>query len=138
MIGGATICSLSVRGAFIQFLPMALKVYAYKGCGTCRKAAKYLAEKSVEYKEIAIRENPPSKAELKRMLAAVGDLKKLFNTSGQDYRSLGMKDKLPTMTVAQAIDLLSTNGNLIKRPFAIDGEKGVVGFRENEWDELLG
>jgi len=117
---------------------MALKVYAYKGCGTCRKAAKYLAEKAVDYKEIAIRETPPSKAELKRMLAAVGDLKKLFNTSGQDYRALGMKDKLPSMSTTEAIDLLAGNGNLIKRPFAIDGDKGVVGFCENEWDDLLG
>ncbi len=116
---------------------MALKVYAYKGCGTCRKAQKFLTETGVDYKEIPIRETPPSKAELKRMLKAVGELKKLFNTSGQDYRALGMKDKLPTLSEAEAIDLLAANGNLIKRPFAIDGDQGVVGFKEDEWKALL-
>ena len=69
-----------------------------------------------------------------------GDLRRLFNTSGQDYRALGMKDKLPTMTTDAALKLLSTNGNLVKRPFAIDAANKVflVGFKEDEWSAALG
>ena len=112
-----------------------LKVYHYKGCDTCRKALKYLDAQGVNYTPIPIRETPPSKAELKRMLACYdGELKRLFNTSGQDYRALGIKDQIKTISVKDAIDLLAGNGNLIKRPFAIDGDKGIVGFKIDEWD----
>ena len=71
------------------------------------------------------------------MLTLTGDIKKLFNTSGQDYRALGMKDKLSGMSEAQALDLLASNGNLIKRPFMISGENGAVGFKQEEWDRLV-
>lgn len=117
---------------------MSVKVYEYKGCGTCKKALKYLEENGIDYKKIAIRETPPSKAELKKMLKFMdGDLKKLFNTSGQDYRKLNIKDKLPKMSETQAIDLLSKNGNLIKRPFALSAQTGIVGFKTEVWDELF-
>ncbi|MEZ5301730.1 MAG: arsenate reductase family protein [Verrucomicrobiales bacterium] len=113
-----------------------LKVYAYKGCGTCRKAAKWLAENGIAHEEIPIRETPPTKKELRAMLASYsGDLKRIFNTSGGDYRELGIKDQLPGLTPAQVIDLLASNGNLIKRPFVFDPatETGLVGFSETEW-----
>ena len=85
----------------------------------------------IEYKKIPIRETPPTKAELKRVLKAYdGEIRRLFNTSGQDYRKLGIKDKLPSMTDAQAIDLLSKNGNLIKRPFAIGKDVATVGLQD--------
>jgi len=114
-----------------------IKLYSYKNCGTCRKALKFLESKSIEYKEIAIRETPPSKTELKAMLKELGELKKLFNTSGQDYRSMSLKDKLPTMSESQAIELLSSNGNLVKRPFVYSKDKKTVGFKEDKWNEIF-
>ncbi|RYD17649.1 MAG: arsenate reductase family protein, partial [Verrucomicrobiaceae bacterium] len=87
----------------------------------------------------AIRETPPSVAELKTVLAATGgDIRKLFNTSGVDYRELGMKDKLPAMSEAEALKLLATNGNLVKRPFALGDGKALVGFKESDWAAALG
>jgi arsenate reductase len=116
----------------------ALRVYEYKNCGTCRKALKYLDEQGVTYERIAIREQPPTIAELKKMLKALnGELKRIFNTSGGDYKSMNMKDRLPTLTDAEAVELLAANGNLIKRPFVIQGNDGLIGFKENEWDAFL-
>jgi arsenate reductase len=116
----------------------ALRVYEYKNCGTCRKALKYLDEQGVTYERIAIREQPPTIAELKKMLKALnGELKRMFNTSGGDYKSMNMKDRLPTLTDAEALELLAANGNLIKRPFVIQGNDGLIGFKENEWDAFL-
>jgi len=115
-----------------------LKLYAYKNCDTCRKAIKYLDEKGAEYELIPIREQPPTKAELKTMLASHdGNTRKLFNTSGGDYKALNLKEKLPNVTKMEVIDLLSKNGNLIKRPFLIAGDRGLVGFREKEWGEQI-
>lgn len=113
-----------------------LKIYAYTGCSTCRNALKWLKNHDIPFQEIAIRETPPSAAELKKMLAARGDdLRALFNTSGMDYRAQGMKEKFPSMSTAQALKLLSENGNLVKRPFAIDAAGGIAlnGFKEPEW-----
>jgi arsenate reductase len=116
-----------------------LKIYMYKNCGTCQKAKKYLAANKIDYAEIPIRETPPTKAELKRMLKHMdGNIKKLFNTSGMDYKSENMKDVLPTLNDAQAVDRLNANGNLVKRPFLIAENFGTVGFKENVWDDLLG
>ncbi|MDK1021204.1 MAG: arsenate reductase family protein [Candidatus Hydrogenedentes bacterium] len=117
---------------------MGLKVYAYKNCGTCRKALKWLDERKRAYTQIPIRERPPTKTELRRMLGYLdGDIKKLFNTSGGDYKALNLKDKLPKMSRVEAIDLLSGNGNLVKRPFALSGESGTVGFKEDVWQDLF-
>ncbi|MCB9652747.1 MAG: arsenate reductase family protein [Deltaproteobacteria bacterium] len=110
-----------------------MKFYGYSGCGTCRKAKKWLEENGLEYEEVAIRETPPSKTMLKTMLQIVGDPKRLFNTSGQDYRALGIKDKLPTMTERDVLELLSTNGNLVKRPFVLSASDGTVGFDAEVW-----
>ncbi|WP_395744228.1 arsenate reductase family protein [Prosthecobacter sp.] len=117
-----------------------LKVYAYSGCSTCKNALKWLKQHSISFEETAIRETPPSLAELKAMLAAHdGDLRRLFNVSGMDYRSLGLKDKLPGMSTEDALKLLAGNGNLVKRPFAIDPKNKVnlVGFKEAEWAGAL-
>ena len=112
-------------------------MYEYAKCSTCRKAQKYLDANGVDYTLAPIRETPPTKAELKRMLTITGDIKKLFNTSGLDYRALGIKDKLSGMSEAQALDLLASNGNLIKRPFMLSSENGAVGFDPKEWDRLI-
>ena len=118
-----------------------LKVYAYSGCSTCKNALKWLKGRSIACEEIAIRETPPSVGELKAMLATQGgELRRLFNVSGMDYRSLGLKDRLPGMSTEEALGLLASNGNLVKRPFAIDAGKKVflVGFKETEWEGALG
>lgn len=117
-----------------------LKLYAYSGCSTCRNAIKWLKQHAIAFEEVAIRETPPSLAEHKAALAAIGgDLRKLFNVSGLDYRSLGLKDKLPTMSTDAALKLLAENGNLVKRPFAIDAKNKIhlVGFKEPEWQATL-
>lgn len=116
-----------------------LKVYTYSGCSTCKSATKWLKANGVTFDEKPIRETPPPVAELKAMLRARGDLKPLFNTSGQDYRAMGIKDKLTDMSEADALKLLSEHGNLVKRPFALDKDAGVylVGFKEDEWQKAL-
>ena len=115
---------------------MTLKFYEYSGCSTCKKAQKFLDAKHIIYKKIAIRDAPPTRTELKKMLSFnEGDTKKLFNVSGQDYRRLNIKDKIKTINATEAIDLLANNGNLIKRPFIIDDTWGAVGFKEDIWQQ---
>jgi arsenate reductase len=118
-----------------------LKVYTYQACSTCRDAIKWLKARRIEFDERAIRETPPSVSELQAMLAArKGNLRAIMNTSGMDYRALGLKDKLPGMSEAETLKLLSTNGNLVKRPFALDKAQGIylTGFKEAEWKSALG
>ncbi len=116
-----------------------ISVYAYKGCDTCRKALKWLTERGIPHEVKAIRETPPTVAELNVALVAFGgDLRPLFNTSGGDYRELGLKDKLPSMTADEAVALLSKNGNLVKRPFVIGDGVVLVGLKEGEWAGVLG
>lgn len=108
-----------------------LKFYGYKGCDSCRKARKQLEAKGTSFEEIAIRETPPEIPELRAMLKAYdGNVKKLFNTSGGDYRALQLGSKLPSMSEDEALALLASNGNLVKRPFLIDETNGIyqVGY----------
>ena len=115
-----------------------IRIYTYEKCDTCRKALRFLAARGVEPRVVPIREQPPAKAELKRMLGFVGgDLRKLFNASGRDYKELGMKDRLPKLSEAEALDLLSKNGNLVKRPFLLTEKNGTIGFNEAEWRQLF-
>ncbi|MCW8947339.1 MAG: Spx/MgsR family RNA polymerase-binding regulatory protein [Sedimenticola sp.] len=112
-----------------------LRAYLYSNCSTCRKAKKYLTDQQIAFEEIPIREQPPSLAELEQMLAAYdGDIRKLFNTSGQDYRKGDYKEKLKSMSVKQALSALAANGNLIKRPFLISDNTALVGFKPDQWD----
>jgi len=115
-----------------------LKVYAYQGCSTCRNAIKWLKLHSIPFEEIAIRETPPSLQEL-QSAAKSRELRALFNVSGQDYRALGLKDRLPEMSSSDALELLRQNGNLVKRPFVVKAEADVylVGFKEEEWGRVL-
>ena len=117
---------------------MGLKVYYYDKCGTCKKALKWLDERVVGYMLHPIREKPPTKKELKEALKAVGDSRKLFNVSGQDYRKMDLKSRLPSMSDAERIDLLAQNGNLIKRPFVVGDGVRLVGFDAETWAEALG
>jgi len=116
-----------------------LTVYAYKNCDTCRKALKWLKEHEVPHQVKAIRQTPPSEEELQTAITSIGgDLRPLFNTSGGDYRELGLKDKLPTLSRDEAVTLLSQNGNLVKRPFAIGKGILLIGFKEETWEKSLG
>jgi arsenate reductase len=115
-----------------------MKVYTYKNCSTCRDAVKWLREHAISFEELPIRETPPSLEELRAALVAFGgDPRPLFNTSGQDYRALGLKDKLPAMSADEALALLAANGNLVKRPFVIDSKRGILltGFKPAEWQQ---
>lgn len=115
---------------------MAVKIYEYAKCSTCQKALKFLDAKKIKYEKVAIAENPPSPAELKKMLKylkAKGEtFKKLFNTSGLQYRELKISDQLKNgMTEEEAIQLLSKNGMLVKRPFVLTETDGAVGKIED-------
>ena len=115
-----------------------LKIYTLSNCDTCRAATKWLRARGLEFEERAIRETPPSIPELRAALAASGgELRKLFNVAGRDYREMKLVDKLPTMTEAAALSLLAGNGNLVKRPFALGKNAGVVGFKPDEWESFL-
>jgi arsenate reductase len=109
--------------------------FSYNKCGTCRKAKKILDAYKLSYDEIDITETPPPKSVLKKAIKARG-MKKLFNTSGEQYKKLRIKDKIGAMTEAQAIELLSRNGRLVKRPIAVDGNRITVGFNEIEYKEV--
>jgi arsenate reductase len=105
------------------------KFYGYKKCSTCRNAEKALEKSGVAYAFEDITIAPPSKAELKRVLVLTGlPVRKLFNVSGEQYKLLGIKDKLPTLTEDAALTLLAGNGRLVKRPIVTDGKKATVGF----------
>lgn len=118
---------------------MALDFYWYPKCGTCRKAKKWLEEHNIDFKEIHIVENPPSKDELLSIYKKSGvELKKFFNTSGQKYRELGLKDKLAAMSEIEMLDLLSSNGMLVKRPLTVGDQKVTIGFKEDQFAETWG
>ena len=115
-----------------------IKVYAYKNCSTCQKALKFLDQNNISYELLAIREQPPTVAELKLMLQVQKDLKKLFNTSGLEYKALNMKEQVKSLSEEQALKLLSQNGKLVKRPFLISSEGlALVGFKTEEWSKVL-
>ncbi|MEC1595765.1 arsenate reductase family protein [Bacillus spizizenii] len=115
---------------------MSLTFYWYPKCGTCRKAKKWLEEHGKEINEIHIAEQPPSKEELKALYEKSGlDLKKFFNTSGMKYRELNLKEKLYHMSEDEQLELLASDGMLIKRPLTTDGEKVTVGFKDDQFEE---
>ncbi len=118
-----------------------LKVYEYSKCSTCIKALKFLDAKKVKYQKLPIVDKAPTQKELKEMLAALkergGSLKNLFNTSGLVYKEMKLSEKFPSMTEAEAIKLLSENGKLVKRPFALGDKIALVGFKEDEWKKVF-
>lgn len=118
---------------------MPVKAYLYDKCGTCRKAKQWLNNKNVPFNEIPIIDAPPTKEELRKIWQASGlDLRKLFNTSGQFYRELELKDKLPQMSEEAMLELLASNGKLIKRPLITDDKTVTVGFKEDEMETAWG
>ena len=116
---------------------MSLTFYWYPKCGTCRNAKKWLDNHQIQYEAIDIVETPPSRAEIEQLYKKSNlDLKKLFNTSGQKYRALGLKDKLKDATEAEMLDILATDGMLLKRPIVTDEVKVTVGFKEELFEEM--
>ena len=115
-----------------------MKIYTYKNCSTCERATRWLDAEGITYEELPIRETPPSADELLQMLTYQnGELRKLFNTAGADYRELKLKDSLPNMTQREAIQLLASRGNLVKRPFLLGDGFGLVGFKEEVWEAVF-
>lgn len=117
---------------------MGLTFYWYPKCGTCRNAKKWLDAHNVSYQDVHIVENTPSREELEKLYKKSGlDLKKFFNTSGMKYRELGLKDKVKTASDEELLDILASDGMLIKRPLLTDGEKVTLGFKEEEYEKFF-
>jgi arsenate reductase len=118
---------------------MPLKVYHYPKCSTCRKALAFLAKHGVKHETIDIVNEPPSKTELKRVLKQSGlPLKKMFNTSGESYRTGRFGERLASMTEAEALDALARDGKLIKRPVVLGSDFALVGFDQAAYDARFG
>jgi arsenate reductase len=116
-----------------------LKVYQYPTCSTCRSAVKWLKEQRHELELQHIAEQPPTVEELRVLVKNSGlPLKKFFNTSGEVYRALNLKDKLAGLSEDEQLALLSTHGMLIKRPVVTDGKKVTVGYKEDQYAEAWG
>jgi arsenate reductase len=117
---------------------MALTVFQYPKCSTCRKALKWLDEHGVRYESVNIVERPPARSTLDSALKHAGlPVRALFNTSGESYRSGGFRERLPGLSQAEALAALAQDGKLIKRPLVIDGDQVLVGFDEKKWSEAL-
>ena len=118
--------------------PFMLKIYCYPRCTTCQRATKYLDAKSVEYEYINIKENNPDKETLRSLWQKSGlDLKKFFNTSGILYREMELSKKLTAMSDEEKLDLLATDGMLVKRPILVTEKTVLVGFKETQWEVEL-
>ncbi len=114
-----------------------LKFYGYKKCSTCRKAEKFLQQAEIAYEYIDITDYPPTTEEL-ATIAQRSDvsLKKLFNTSGMQYRELNIKELLPNLSDQDILTLLAGNGRLIKRPLIVSKSQASVGFKEELFRDI--
>ena len=108
----------------------------YPKCSTCKKAEKWLEARGAEFEFRDIKTDNPTAEELKEWHRKSGlPLKRFFNTSGNLYKEMKLKDRLPEMSEEEQIELLSTDGMLVKRPILVDGDTVLVGFKEKEWEE---
>lgn len=115
-----------------------LKIYEYTNCSTCKRALRFLLNNRYAVERVDIFRDPPSRSELKKMIAFQGgDFRKVINTAGKVYQEMGLKDKLKGMTEDEVIALLATNGRLVKRPFLLTEKAGLVGFDNAEWSKVL-
>lgn len=116
---------------------MKYQFICYPKCTTCQKARKWLIENQIEYEERNIAEQNPSVQELEAWYhRSQLPLKKFFNTSGKLYREMKLAAQLPTMSEAQQLELLASNGMLVKRPILVDGNDVLIGFKPDEWERL--
>ena len=115
-----------------------MQILCYEKCGTCKKALKWLKDNGIAVPVRPIKEENPSKEELREWQKRSGlPLHKFFNTSGKLYREYELSKKLPQMSEEEMLDLLASDGMLVKRPLLVSEEKVLVGFRENEYAETL-
>lgn len=118
---------------------MSILFIEYPSCSTCQKAKKWLLEHQITFDDRHIREQNPTVSELTAWIRQSGlPVKKFFNTSGQLYKSMSLKDCLPSMTEEEQIALLATDGMLVKRPLIISEDLILIGFKPAEWEEKLG
>lgn len=109
----------------------------YPKCSTCQKAKKWLTENNIDFIDRNIVEENPTVEELSTWFKQSGlPLKRFFNTSGMLYKEQNLKDKLPTMSEEEQLELLASNGMLVKRPLLIGEDKILIGFRQNDWEKL--
>ena len=117
---------------------MSILFLEYPKCSTCQKAKKWLDAHNVSYTDRHIKEENPTAEELKIWHEKSGlDLKKFFNTSGMLYKEMGLKDKLPDMTIDEQYALLATDGMLVKRPLVVTDTAVLTGFKETDWEKAL-
>ena len=110
----------------------------YPKCSTCKKAKKWLDDNGIEYTDRHIVEDNPTYEELNEWYNRSGlPLKRFFNTSGMLYKEMNLKERLLNMSEKEQLELLATNGMLVKRPLIVDGDKILTGFKEAEWEEKL-
>ncbi len=113
-------------------------VLVYRKCSTCQKALKWFEDNQIAFDERPIKEENPTYEELKEWYAKSGlPLKKFFNTSGLLYKEMQLKDKLPGMSEEEQLQLLATNGKLVKRPLVVGEDFVLTGFKEKEWNEKM-
>ncbi|MEG2017241.1 MAG: arsenate reductase family protein [Clostridium sp.] len=116
---------------------MSVLFVEYPKCTTCIKAKKFLKENGIEFEARHIAENNPTATELNQWIDKSGlELKKFFNTSGKLYKEMNLKDKIKDMTREECVELLSTNGMLVKRPILVKDDKVLVGFKEDQYKEI--
>ena len=126
-----------IRGA--MKVDKKLVVYQYPRCGTCRKALKWQDDHGISYESVHIVDAPPTAEQLKQFVRQSGlETRKFFNTSGQKYRQLNLKEKLPDMSEDEQLELMALDGMLIKRPIVTDGDQVTVGFREQTFADIWG
>lgn len=124
---------MSLKGMYI----MSILFLEYPKCSTCQKAKKWLDENGIQYQDRHIVEQNPTVEELTQWYQKSGlPLKRFFNTSGMLYKELKLKDKLPTMTEQEQLELLATNGMLVKRPLVISDTVICPGFKQDVWEQL--
>lgn len=111
----------------------------YPKCSTCKKAKAWLEENGIPYRARHIVEENPTQEELARWFEQSGlPLKRFFNTSGNLYKELGLKDRLPGMSQEEQLALLATNGMLVKRPLVVGEDLVLAGFKPDQWEKLKG
>ena len=110
----------------------------YPKCTTCKKAKKWLEENQILFEDRHIKEQNPTEHELREWIGKSGlEIKRFFNTSGVLYKELGLKDKLKEMSDDEKIELLASDGMLVKRPIIVGSNNILVGFKEEEWKQLI-
>lgn len=110
----------------------------YPKCTTCMKAKKWMEEQKIDFEQRDIKENNPTEEELRSWWEKSGlPLKRFFNTSGKLYKEMQLKDRLLSMSEDEQIELLASDGMLVKRPILVNGDQVLVGFKEKEWQEIL-